>query len=120
MAFSSRWKRYGCCPEDQDDYPSNPRNLAIFEVTGYNYRTIPQWFDSTGQKLIAVQFSVLYEKLYYRWTFYRPQGRICSTPYFLSTSDDIVPTINEATTGTPMKVERVARHNAYTTWKVYC
>lgn len=120
MAFSGRWKRYGCCPLDQPDIPAPPQNLVIFEVQGYNYRTIPEWFDETGQKLVAIQFSVLYNKLYYRWSFYRKKGKLCDSVFYLSTSDDIVPTIYDVVTGKNMTVERVTRHNAYTTWRISC
>ncbi len=120
MSLSGQWKRFGCCPLDQDDIPSSSQNLAIFEMKGYNYRTIPIWFDSTMKKMMPLQFSVLYDKLYYRWTFYRHMGDLCQNKYYLSTSDDIVPTIDDGATGKRMEVKRIARHNGYTTWMVKC
>ena len=120
MAFSGRWKRYACCPLDQPDIPSPPQNLVIFEMQGYNYRAIPEWFDETGQKLVPIQFSVIYKELYYRWSFYRKAGELCKKIYHLSTSDDIVPSIYDVVTGKHMNVERVVRHNGYTSWRVSC
>jgi len=120
MSLSGQWKRYGCCLLDQDDLPAPPQNTVIFEMTGFNYRALPVWFDSTGQRMIPLQSSVLYDKLYYRWTFYRPQGDLCREVYHLSTSDDIVPTIIDAATGKKMDVQRITRHNGYTSWKVSC
>ncbi len=120
MALTGQWRRFGCCPLDQPDFPSPPQNLAVFELTGYNYRTIPEWFDATGQKMLPLQFSVLYDKLYYRWSFYKPVGNLCDHVYYLSTSDDIVPNIVDWTTGTKMNIVRNSRHNGYTNWRVFC
>lgn len=119
MAFSGQWKRFGCCPLDQVDIPASPQNVVIFEMTGFNYRTNPEWFDSTGQKMHSLQFSVLYKKLYYRWTFYKKVEDRCAT-YYVSTSEDIVPNIVDAATRKEMKVVRIAHHNGYTTWRVSC
>lgn len=120
MALSGQWRRFGCCPLDQDDIPAPPPNLAIFELKGYLYRTIPEWFDEDGQKLLALQFSITADKSKYRWSFYRPQGELCKKFYRLSTSDDIVPVITELLTGTRMNVIRISKHNGYTTWSVSC
>ena len=120
MSFTGQWKRFGCCPLDQDDIPTPPQNLLVFEVIGYNYRAIPTWFDANGERMMNVQFSVVYDQLYYRWTFYKKMGDVCNTHYYFSTSDDIVPTIFEATSGRKMKVRRMSRHNGYTTWLVSC
>ena len=120
MSLHGQWKRFGCCPLDQDDIPAPPQNLAIFEMTGFNYRSIPEWFDSTGQRMLSLQFSVVYDKLYYRWSFYKPQGDLCRQVYHLSTSDDVVPTITDVATGKYMQVRRITRHNGYTSWLVSC
>ena len=120
MSLSGQWKRFGCCPFDQDDIPAPPQNLAVFELTGFNYRTLPVWFDSTGQRMIPLQFSVVYDKLYYRWSFYKQQGDICENVYHLSTSDDVFPVIHDAVTGKKMNVKRTTRHNGYTSWFITC
>ncbi len=122
MSFNGQWKRYGCCPNNQAELPAPSQNIAIFELTGYNYRAIPEWFDSSGQKMIPLQFSVLYDQLYYRWTFYKKANDQCGKNfvYHLSTSDDIFPTIVDGVTGKKLDVKRVARHNGYTNWRVEC
>lgn len=121
MSFSGQWKRYGCCPLDSDDMPQPPGNMAVFYVTGYNYRTIPEWANVYGRRLIPVQFSADGDKLLYRWTFYKPYNEpLCKMTWFLSTSDDIVPNIYEWITNTEMTVSRVMKYNGYTLWKVTC
>jgi hypothetical protein len=118
MAFSGQWKRYGCCPLDQDNIPAPIQNLFVPELTGYNYRTIPEWFDSKGAKLIPLQFYTDPDNLYYKWAFYKPKGD-CGV-YHLSTSDDIFPVIYNWVDKKRLKVERLVRHNGYTNWIVYC
>lgn len=121
MSFSGQWKRYPCCPLDADDLPQPPKNLVVFYVYGYNYRTIPQWADSQGRRLIPLQFTANGDKLIYRWTFYKPYTTdICNIVWYLSTSDDIVPTITEWITQKQMQATRVERYNGYTLWKVTC
>ena len=100
--------------------PSPPQNLIIFELTGYNYRALPEWFDETGQKMMALQAGIEFDKLKYVWNFYKREGNLCNNVYHLSTSDDIFPTIYEQITGTKMKVKRIDRHNGYTSWEVTC
>jgi hypothetical protein len=121
MAFSGRRPQYRCCGSTQyDNFPSPSQNLLIFEMTGYNYRTIPTWFDEDGQAMNSIQFSAEHRNLLYRWVFYRRLGERCDREYHLSTSDDIVPIIYETTGNKRMKVTRVARHNGYTSWVVKC
>ena len=121
MAFDGQWKRYGCCPLDSDNLPEPPKNLAVFYVLGYNYRTIPQWANVEGRRLLPVQFSVDGDKLLYRWTFYKPYNvPLCEMVWFMSTSDDIFPRIEEWITQTSMKVTRVSRYNGYTLWRITC
>lgn len=120
MAFSGRWKPYGCCPYDGNNIPSPPQNLMEFEVAGYAYRSVPIWFDSTGQRMIPLQFSMNFNSLIYRFSFYKKTGSLCSNTFHLSTSDDIVPIIHEIVTGKEMNVTRIAKHNGYTNWSVTC
>lgn len=121
MSFTGQWKRYGCCPLDADDLPQPPKNLVVFYVFGYNYRTIPEWAGSNGRRLIPLQFSANGDSLLYRWTFYKPYNRpLCEMKWYLSTSEDIVPTITEWITKTDMKVTRIDQYNGYTLWEVSC
>jgi len=120
MSFTGQWRRYGCCPLDQDDLPSPPQNLVVFEMIGYNYRSIPEWFDETGQKMLPIQFSVLHNNLLYRYTFYKRDDPLCDHVFHLSTSDGIFPLIYEKLSGKRMKVQKVNYHNGYTTWRVTC
>lgn len=120
MDFTEQWKRCGCCPSEQNIIPAPPQNIIVFVMTGYSYRTPPVWFDSTGQEMFPLQSSVLFDKLCYRWTFYRPIGDICDNVYHFSTSDDVVPVIFEEMSNRRMKVTRFAKHNGYTNWKVTC
>ena len=119
MSFTG--KRYGCCLQNPCDKPQPIGNLVQFDLTGFFYRTIPEWAESSGRRLIPLQFSVNDNEFYYSWSFYKPyKTPLCNTHWFLSTSDDIVPVINETITGTRMKVERLSRYNGYTLWKVSC
>jgi len=123
MSFDGQWKRYGCCPFDQDDVPGPLSNMVVLEVLGYYYQDQPQWFNYTGQKLIPVQASITYDRLKYRFTFYKRDFEgLCSGTqvYYLSTIDDIMPVVIELMTGKRMKVERAYRWNGQTSWKVYC
>lgn len=121
MSFSGQWKRNACCGYDQDDVPGSPKNLLIFEMFGYIYRTMPTWFDQNGQKMTPIQLSAEPNKLYYRYTFYKPDTTPpCGEMYHFATSDDIMPQIREASTGRMMKVRRIVRHNGYTNWRVEC
>ena len=126
MAFTSKWRRDACCGLDQDDVPGPVQNMLVFELTGYNYRTIPQWFDYKQNRLIPLQFSVDSDNMTYRYTFYKPL-RPVSAPqgdpnymnvWYLSTSDDIFPVIYEFFSGKRFNVERLTRHNGYTVWQV--
>jgi len=121
MSFTGQWKRYGCCPLDADDLPQPPNNLLVFYVTGYNYRTIPEWGNASGRRLIPVQFAADGDKMLYRYTFYKPYNTpLCQMFWYLSTSDDIVPVITEWVTQTQMSVTRISRYNGYTLWKIAC
>lgn len=121
MSFSGRWKRYGCCPLDSNSLPQPPQNLAIFEVFGYNYRTIPNWINGEYREMIPLQFSADGDNLTYRWTFYKPYNvSICNMTWLLSTSDDIVPQVYEWSRKTHMKVTRLQRYNGNTLWKITC
>ena len=79
-----------------------------------------EWFDETGQKMMSLQFGLEFDKLRYTWSFYKKEGDTCRSTYHLSTSDDIFPTIYETVEGKKMNVERMDRHNGYTSWKVSC
>lgn len=121
MAFTGKLPNARCCHSTvYDNIPAPPQNLAIFELSGYNYRTIPVWFDQTGQRMMNLQFSMDYKNLMYRWIFYRKEGDLCDSVFHLSTSDDIFPTIFEVTSGKKMKVKRMSRHNGYTSWEIRC
>lgn len=120
MSFTGQWKRNACCTYDQDDVPAPPQNLLVFEVSGYIYRTIPVWFSESGLRMTPIQFSASTNHLYYRFTFYKPQGSVCNNVYHFSTSDDIVPVIREVVSGKVMRVKRLTRHNGYTNWVVMC
>ena len=119
MAFTGDNRISRCCGHGPNyNIPSPPQNLLIFELTGYNYRTLPEWFDETGQKMMSLQSGVEYDKLRYIWSFYKKEGEVENEIYHLSTSDDIFPTIYEEITGRKMKVKRISRHNGYTSWRV--
>jgi len=133
MAFTGSAPTNKCCGRDPEyNIPTLPQNLMIFEVMGYNYRTVPVWLDEEGQNLTHLQFSREYHELKYTWKFYNKGGLSCGgggitdrgvgdpSVYYLSTSDDIFPTIYEKVTERKMKVERTAQHDGYTLWKVSC
>ena len=111
--------RHPCCAPDTYHFPAPPQNIVVFDVTGYMYRAIPVWFNSTGERQMPLDFSVAFNKLLYRWTFYKPENQKCDV-WYLSTSDDIVPVIHEFITGRKMKVTRHSKHNGYTNWEVRC
>ncbi len=117
MAFNSVWKRYACCPENQSDLPAPIENLVVFELSGYNYQTIPEWFDEHKNKMIPLQSSADTRALWYKFVFYKtipPE----STFYFLSTYDDIMPVIIDGISGNRYNVQRFERHNGYTVWSL--
>ena len=120
MASGSLMKKYGCCMLEQANLPQSPPNLVTFYVSGFYYRTLPEWYDSTGASLIPLQFSILQEELVYKYAFYKPAGDICDMLWFMNTSDDIFPTIYEWVTQREMNVKRVFRYNGYTTWAISC
>ena len=121
MAFTGNNRIPRCCGQSNNfNIPAPLQNLVIFELTGYNYRTLPQWFDETGQKMIALQAGIEFNKLKYIWSFYKREGDLCHNTYHLSTSDDIFPTIHDVVSGNKMKVNRMDRHNGYTSWKITC
>ncbi len=117
MAFAGIWKRYACCPENQSDLPAPIQNLIIFEVSGYNYKTIPEWFDEHRNRMMPLQFSNDARALWYKFVFYKtipPE----STFYYLSTFEDIMPVIKDGISGNNYLVQRLERHNSYTIWTV--
>ena len=125
MSLTGLVKTPRCCGQTINyNIPSPPQNLVILELTGYNYRTIPEWFDSTGQKMMSLQFGIEYDKLRYVWSFYKREDEKCGKDgdliFHLSTSDDIFPTVRELISGTKMKVKRISLHNGYTSWRVWC
>lgn len=124
MSFSGVWVDPAeCCPTNQTDIPAPVGNLLIFELTGYNYRALPEWYDLEGQRMMAIQSSIISDLMLYRWKFYRKDNKPCGDGgmgWYLVTSDDIVPTIFELTSRRRMHVRRVRRHNGYTTWLVSC
>lgn len=119
MAFSGIWNRYACCPENQDNLPTPLENLLIFEVNGYIYRTVPDWFDGYGNRMMTLQFSADARNMYYKFTFYKSlTPSESNSHYYMSTSDDVFPVIIDGVTGREMNVTREDKHNGYTTWKV--
>ena len=120
MSLGGVWKRYGCCPSDERNLPAPVPNLMILQLSGFIYRTIPVWFDETGQRLLDLDFSANPDILTYWWRFYKKVGNICPLQFYLSTSDDIVPVITETVSGKTLRVRRISRHNGYTSWMVTC
>ncbi len=121
MSFSSwKLKRNRCCPKS-NNLPQPPQNLIIFEVFGYNYRTIPNWANGEGRELLPLQFFASSNNLSYEWRFYKPYNKsVCDMTWLLSTSDDIVPQIYEQLSKIHMKVTRLQRYNGNTLWKITC
>ena len=117
MAFTGIWNRYACCPENQSNWPTPKDNMLIFKVNGYNYQTIPEFFDEVGHRMMPLQFSNEARRLLYTYVFYQtipPEN----THYFLATFDDVMPVIMDGKTDTPFVVDRYGRHNGYTMWLV--
>nr|QBK85665.1 MAG: hypothetical protein LCMAC101_02600 [Marseillevirus LCMAC101] len=105
---------------DYANLPQSPPNLVTFYVSGFYYRTIPEFYDVNGVKLIPLQFSIIDDELTYKYAFYKPAGPLCNIVWFMRTSDDIFPRIYEWVTQIEMKVERVSVYNGYTTWAISC
>jgi len=120
MASGSLMEKYGCCTLDYANLPQSPPNLVVFYVSGFYYRTIPDWSDSNGAKLIPIQFSILEDELVYKYVFYKPNIPLCDMVWFMRTSDDIFPNIREWVTQKAMKVTRADKYNGYTTWMISC
>lgn len=118
MAFSGIWNRYACCPENQSNWPTPGPNMLIFEVTGYNYKTIPDFFNHNANKMIPLQSSVNARALKYTYVFYQtipPEDAF----YFLATLEDIMPVVTDGKLREPYKVSRQQRHNGYTMWLLH-
>ncbi len=122
MAFTGRWRPHGCCgSKDPSNLPQNQTNLIIFDLMGFNYRVLPEWYNETGQRMLPLTFSVNSDMMKYRWTFSKPTNvDICRMRFYLTTSDDIVPIIYEKVSGRKLKVQRFEIFNGYTTWIVGC
>ena len=120
MASGYLEKKYGCCTLDGSNLPQSPPNLVVFYVSGFYYRTVPEFYDSNGVKLIPIQFSVLEDKLVYKYVFYKPNIPLCEMKWFMRTSDDIFPNIKEWVTQRVMNVTRAMKYNGYTTWEISC
>jgi hypothetical protein len=121
MSFDGQWKRYSCCPQDQDDIPDPLSNMLVFELSNYFYRTLPTWFDSTGRKLPHTRFVIDTDNLLYKWTFYKKDvQRLSDMIFYISTYEDIMPVIYEVVSGTRMNVRRISRHNGYSTFMISC
>ena len=115
------FEKYGCCILDNANLPQSPPNLVVFYVSGFYYRTLPEWYDSNGVKLIPIQFNILEDKLVYKYVFYKPNIPLCDMIWFMRTSDDIFPSkIREWVTQRDMHVRRVTKYNGYTTWMISC
>lgn len=118
MAFSGLWNRYACCPENQSNWPTPGDNMLIFEVRGYNYKTIPEFFDFAGNRMMPLQSSVEARRLLYTYVFYQtipPENAY----YFLSTLEDIMPVVVDGKTSERYSVGRYQRHNGYTMWLIH-
>jgi hypothetical protein len=124
MSFSNLKRDFSnnkCCSLGQNyNTPAPLKNLIIFELTGYNYRILPTWFDNKGVEMLSLQSSIEHNKLKYTWSFYKKEGELCSEFFYLLTSDDIFPIIYEKITGTYMKVKRIGQNNGYTSWNISC
>lgn len=120
MASEDLMRKYGCCALDYSNLPQSPPNLVVFYVSGFYYRTVPEFYDSNGVKLIPIQFSVLEDKLVYKYVFYKPNIPLCEMKWFMRTSDDIFPNIKEWVTQRAMNITRVMKYNGYTTWEISC
>ncbi len=120
MATGSLERKYGCCILDYANLPQSPPNLVVFYVSGFYYGTIPEWYDSSGVKLIPIQFNILPNKLVYKFVFYKPNIPLCDMRWFMRTSEDIFPNIKEWVTQRAMKVVRAIKYNGYTTWEISC
>ena len=111
MSLSGILKRLRCCPSPKKDIQHND-SIQILEVTGYNYRGIPQWFDTYGKRLIPIQFDIY--NLRYRWTFYR----YTDGGYYLITTESVTPTVMDVKYGKELDVRRVDTYGGYTVWFV--
>lgn len=120
MASGTIMRKYGCCNLQQANIPQSPKNLAIFYVRGYYYRSVPDWFDVEGAPLIPLQFTASGSALEYKFMFYKPDTDLCNMVWYMSTSDNIMPQIYEWITQKEMNVKRGYVYNGYTTWIISC
>jgi len=110
--------RYGCCTLDYANLPQSPPNLATFFVRGFYYRTLPEWYDADGVKLTPLQFSIINDEMTYKYAFYKPAIALSEMMWYMRTSEDIAPQIDEWVTLSKMKVRRLSTYNGYTTWEI--
>ncbi len=109
MSFSGTWKKSGGCSKMLE-----PKNSNTIILTGFNYRAIPELFTSEKRRKIPLKFSFYADRSEYTWELYDRDEK----EYYLSTSDDIFPSIYNIDTDRVAYVKRVGKHNGYTTWFV--
>lgn len=125
MAFTGMIGPINCCPSPTCTVPQPLNDIVIFNLAGYNYRTIPEWTSLSGSRLIPLEFYFDSIQNIYSWTFGKPRqsylSQNCgneSSCFYLSTSDDIMPVITEEISKSIMKIKKIRRHNGYTIWSV--
>lgn len=88
------------------------------QLTGFNYTYTPEWFDSNLHRMKALNALRNFDNMYYEWSFYRPFQNQPGYTCYLSTSENVTPTIHNRITGERATVEKVKFHNGYVLWRI--
>jgi len=115
MSLSGVWNRYGCSPKNEENDVIPAPDALVVELRGYNYRTIPNFFDIEGVKLIPINFENDHKFGFYKWKFYKDPRKM-DTDILMTTSDDIMP--NVMANYRTANISRLTKHNGYTTWTI--
>lgn len=117
MSFSSIWNSIAnntlyYSPPDTDSFK--------FIVTGFNYRSVPQFYTLNRQgPLIPLTFTADANRLKYTWSF-KKAG--LEKGFIMITSDDIAPQIFECNTKKQLTANRYAKEcqpGGYIAWIVH-
>ena len=123
----SRPDRRDCCKPAPIDLGAPKSNVLRLFISGYNYMSIPVWFDAMGMRMQPIKTSMRLSRAnkhrpwIYEWTFYKPITTATSSTYTVSTQGNVCPVIHvfDYTQGmVSLTPEFVIRHNGYTVWKI--
>jgi len=113
MSLGSVWKRYGCCPIDEENVISDSAVKVM--LSGYFYRTIPEWYLADGSSAVPIRFTTNSQQMQMIWTF---DSTVSGGSLLFSTSEEVRPNLFSLPSGEPLTLRKYSYHNGYTLWLV--